>query len=188
MLLLLAIALAVILAPLLGGDLRALASLRFRVPWLLASALAIQVLVVSVFPGPRTTFRLVIYLGSYALAVVFLFLNRKIPGFWIVGTGAALNLLAIGTNSGVMPATAGALSTAGIDETGAAFANSAYVEHARLWFLGDVFATPASWPLANVFSAGDVLIAVGAAWTILRTTRRRRSRETPDASEANPAR
>ena len=52
------------------------------------------------------------------------------------------------------------------------FANAAYVEHARLWFLGDVFAIPASWPLANVFSVGDVLIALGAAWAILATARR----------------
>jgi hypothetical protein len=32
----------------------------------------------------------------------------------------------------------------------------------RLAFLGDVFAIPRGWPLANVFSVGDVLIAVGA--------------------------
>jgi hypothetical protein len=47
------------------------------------------------------------------------------------------------------------------------------VEGARLWFLGDVFAIPASWPLANVFSVGDLLIAIGCVWTILATTRRR---------------
>lgn len=35
-----------------------------------------------------------------------------------------------------------------------------------LLFLGDVFAIPASWPFANVFSVGDVLIAVGAAYSI----------------------
>jgi hypothetical protein len=29
-------------------------------------------------------------------------------------------------------------------------------------FLGDIFSTPRTWPLANVFSAGDVLLAVGA--------------------------
>jgi hypothetical protein len=116
--------------------------------------------------------RLTAYLSSYALAVAFLFLNRRIPGFWLVGTGALLNLIAIGANTGVMPATQGALATAGVHPGGEVFANSAYVEHARLWFLGDVFAIPASWPLANVFSVGDVLIAVGAAWAILATTRR----------------
>ena len=173
MLLLLAIVLAVALVPLLHGDLRALAALCFRFGWLLALALAIQVLVISVFPGPPSTLRLTVYLASYAIAVIFLLLNRSIPGLWLVGGGALLNLLAIGANSGVMPATRGALATAGVSSSGEAFANSAYVEGARLWFLGDILAIPASWPLANVFSVGDLLIAVGCAWTILATTRRR---------------
>jgi hypothetical protein len=38
----------------------------------------------------------------------------------------------------------------------------------RLAFLGDVFAVPASWPLSNVFSVGDMLIAVGLAWGVHR--------------------
>jgi hypothetical protein len=171
MLLLVAIVVAVALVPLVRGDLRALAALRFRLPGLVAAALVLQILVITVFPGPRTTLRLAAYLSSYALAVVFLFLNRRIPGLWLIGTGALLNLLAIGANAGVMPATRGALATAGVVPPGEVFANAAYVEHARLWFLGDVFAIPASWPLANVFSAGDVLIALGAAWAILATAR-----------------
>ncbi len=48
------------------------------------------------------------------------------------------------------------------------FRNSAAVAHPRLAFLGDVFAVPASWPLSNVFSVGDLLIAVGLAWGLLR--------------------
>ena len=43
-----------------------------------------------------------------------------------------------------------------------AFENSAPVDDAHLAFLGDVFAVPAGWPLANVFSIGDVLIVIGA--------------------------
>lgn len=172
MLLLFGIVIAVALVPLVRGDLRALAALRFRLPGLVAAALVLQILVITVFPGPRTALRLAAYLSSYALAVTFLFLNRRIPGLWLIGTGSLLNLLAIGVNAGVMPATRGALSSAGVAPPGEVFANAAYVAHARLWFLGDVFAIPASWPLANVFSAGDVLIALGAAWAILATARR----------------
>jgi hypothetical protein len=171
MLLLVAIVVAVALVPLVGGDLRALAALRFRLPSLLAAALVLQVLVITVFPGPATALRLTAYLSSYALALAFLVLNRRVPGLWLVAVGALLNLLAIGANSGVMPATRGALATAGVGSTSDVFANAAYVAHARLWFLGDVFAIPASWPLANVFSAGDVLIGLGAARAILATGR-----------------
>ena len=76
---------------------------------------------------------------------------------------------------------------AGVSPPGNVFANSAYVANARLWFLGDVFAVPASWPFANVFSIGDVLIAVGAAWAIVASTRRRdREDQAPDADVGAP--
>jgi hypothetical protein len=48
------------------------------------------------------------------------------------------------------------------------YRNSTAVADPRLGFLGDVFAIPASWPLSNVFSVGDVLIAVGAVWGLHR--------------------
>jgi hypothetical protein len=50
--------------------------------------------------------------------------------------------------------------------------NSGVVEHPKLAFLGDVFAVPAQFPLANVFSVGDVLIILGvgmASWRICGT-------------------
>jgi hypothetical protein len=43
------------------------------------------------------------------------------------------------------------------------FANSQVLAHPKLQFLGDVFATPPSWPLHNVFSVGDVVLLIGVA-------------------------
>ena len=63
MLLLVAIVVAVALVPLVKGDLRALAALRFRLPGLVAAALVLQILVITVFPGPRTTLRLTAYIS-----------------------------------------------------------------------------------------------------------------------------
>jgi hypothetical protein len=62
-----------------------------------------------------------------------------------------------------MPASPEAVAAAGLPPDPPGFANSAVLPDPRLAFLGDVFAIPRSWPLANVFSVGDVLIAVGAA-------------------------
>jgi hypothetical protein len=36
------------------------------------------------------------------------------------------------------------------------------VRRSSLSFLGDVFAVPASWPVSNVFSVGDVILVVAA--------------------------
>ena len=44
--------------------------------------------------------------------------------------------------------------------------NSVVVADPGLAFLTDIFALPAAFPLANVFSIGDVLIGVGVAVTI----------------------
>jgi hypothetical protein len=85
----------------------------------------------------------------------------------LTALGAALNLLAITANGGVMPASPAALARAGLaDDPG--FQNSTVLADPRLAFLGDVFAVPASWPLSNVFSIGDVLIAAGLAWGLHR--------------------
>jgi hypothetical protein len=65
-----------------------------------------------------------------------------------------------------MPASAAALHRAGIIETTDHFANSTPVGHAHLQILGDVLAIPKGWPLANVFSIGDIVIVIGAVVTI----------------------
>ena len=80
----------------------------------------------------------------------------------LIAIGGLANFLAIVANGGVMPASASALRTAGLAADPAGYTNSGLVEHAHLAFLGDVFALPASWPAANVFSVGDLLLAAGA--------------------------
>jgi len=72
-----------------------------------------------------------------------------------------------------MPASPTALTGAGLglDEPG--FQNSTSLAEPRLAFLGDVFSLPASWPLSNVFSVGDVLIALGIVWGLHRICRSR---------------
>jgi hypothetical protein len=64
-----------------------------------------------------------------------------------------------------MPASMSALERAGhapIPEE--VFKNSSALSDPRLLFLGDIFAVPAGWPLANVFSIGDVMIVVGGTY------------------------
>lgn len=159
---LVAIVLASALAvPLLGGRLGALAEVRLRLPWLLPAALAMQVVALDL-PGVPGRLRPPLHVASYLVAGAFLVANRRLPGMPLVGLGAAANLLAIGVNGGVMPASPAALAAAGLPLDPPGFANSAVLTDPRLAFLGDVFAIPRGWPLANVFSVGDVLIAIGA--------------------------
>lgn len=168
MLLLAFVGLSALAVPPAGGRLSALASLRFRLPGLILLALGTQVLIISMMPGDRGEWREVAHIGTYVLALAFLTANRRVPGAWLIVIGTLSNFAAIAANGGVMPVLPSALAAAGLPVEAGAFGNSLAVEAPRLAFLGDIFAVPSSWPLANVFSVGDLCIGLGAAITLHR--------------------
>jgi hypothetical protein len=195
--LLFAVALAALSAWATGGSLGNLAKVTIRARGTIVAALALQVLIISVIPRQsRGWTGQGLELASYALAIVFLFANRKIPWLWLVGLGGLANLAAIGANEGVMPASRLALRAAGIVRHTGEFLNSTSLPSPHLAFLGDNFSIPRSWPIANVFSAGDVVLAVGAVlllhWVCdsrpARAARRRVSPGALEASEPGPGR
>jgi MFS family permease len=167
MLLVVFLVVAVAIAPLAGGSLRRLAQVRLQGLWLLWLAVGVQ-LALLLFPGPESTLRVVAYVSSYPLGIGFVWLNRRIPGLWLLGIGALMNFAAITANGGVMPAAPHALAVAGLPANPDAYSNSAALAAPRLAFLGDIFAIPSSWPLSNVFSPGDVCLALGAAIAVHR--------------------
>jgi hypothetical protein len=157
----LAFILLVLTVPLAGGRLALLEEVRLRSLWLAGLALFVQVVVLWLIPDANETALRIAHLCSYALAGACVLRNLHIPFAWVIGLGGLLNVLAIAANGGVMPARRGALQAAGLDVGGTDFANSDYVEGANLAFLGDVFAIPAGWPGANVFSIGDIVLVLG---------------------------
>jgi hypothetical protein len=147
--------------PLAGGRLTRLLDVRLRATWTVLVSVAIQVGITTVAAGGSHALHVVLHLVSYALAAWFLAVNRHVRGLVLIAVGAALNLLAISLNGGVMPASAAALRIAGLTER-AGFNNSALVAHPHLGFLGDVIPVPGPWPIGNVLSVGDLIIFAGA--------------------------
>ena len=156
-------ALSLITVPLAGGRIERLARLRLRWKPVIFAALAIQIVIVTLMPGGDPGLHRVLHLVSYAFAAGFLIVNRRTPGMLLIAIGAVCNVTAIVANNGTMPASAGALRAAGQLPTTGGFLNSGPLAHPHLLLLGDVFAIPKWVPLNNVFSVGDVCIAVGAA-------------------------
>jgi MFS family permease len=148
--------------PLFGGRLELLAELELRARWTLVAALGTQMTIVYVVPGAPQDLLSAAHVASYLFATGFLWANRRVPGLLIIALGGASNLVVIAANGGVMPASRAALHTAGLEDTPGQFASSIAVGHPKLAFLGDVFAVPASFPVHNVFSVGDVVIVIGA--------------------------
>jgi hypothetical protein len=164
MILFAAAAFVLLTVPLAGGRLRALNDLHLCSWWMLALAIGIQAVIIEALAATIPAWAAnLLHVISFVLALGFVWRNRRVAGIWIIGLGGLANGVAIAANGGTMPASRGALQQAGITFRPAhGFRNSVYVPHAKLQFLGDVFAIPKGWPLANVFSIGDLLVVVGA--------------------------
>jgi hypothetical protein len=159
----------------LGGRPGGIAELRLRwIPLVLAGMLAQVIL----FSGPVADrvgdLGPALYVGSTALVFAAVLRNARLPGMSIVALGAACNLAAIVFNGGYMPASRVALAAIGYS-LGASYSNSTVVARPMLEPLTDIFALPRWVPFYNVFSVGDVLIALGAAVVIAVAMRRTRA-------------
>lgn len=168
MLLLAGVGLGLLALPFTGRRRPAEPAVRWARGWALVAALGLQLALSSLLSGPPSPLRAAAHVGSYLLAASALAANRRLPGMWLLALGAGLNVVAIAANGGVMPASEWAVATAGIEPQAGQFHNSSVLASPRLLLLGDVLALPAAWPLRNVFSVGDVLLAAGGAVAVAR--------------------
>jgi len=162
MLLGLAYLLVLLSVPLARGRLSALADVELRKSWLALAAIALQVVIISVIPGLLGPLGEPLHMVSYVLLGAFAWLNRGIVGLPVIALGGLLNFVCITVNGGVMPSDPDAMASIGRAAAAGEFENSAPVAHPKLAFLGDTIATPASWPVHNIYSIGDLLILAGA--------------------------
>jgi hypothetical protein len=145
----------------LGGSPARLASLELRHPWLVLWAIGLQVLA---FPftwlpwDTHQTVAIALWLVSFSLLAVAGWLNRAIAGIRMIVLGMALNVAAVVANGGMMPALPSALRAAGTEYS--VSNNSFAADDPNLAALVDRWALP-TWMPGNVFSAGDVVIAIG---------------------------
>jgi hypothetical protein len=172
---------------LLRGRLDGLLELKFRWAWLAIGGLLVQVVLFTEL-GDRLAGDLApaIYVASTVAVLVALLRNVRLAGLPIAALGSFLNLAAILANGGAMPADPEALRIAGFDGPGE-HTNSVVLAEPALQPLTDIFALPTGIPLANVFSVGDVLIAVGVAWAIATAMRRPAPDTGARAVSADPA-
>lgn len=166
MILLYAILAGLLIGRLRGGHLAALAHV--RIAWL-PVALGGLIVQLLLFSSPVAT-RIgeagpPIYVASTLVVLAALLRNLGLPGLRLLALGACLNLVAILANGGAMPSSPDAwLLLDGVARVPAGeYTNSVLAGPGTAFAaLGDIFVLPRPIPLANVFSIGDLLIAVGA--------------------------
>jgi hypothetical protein len=110
--------------------------------------------------------------GAILLLLVVWF-NRRIPGAVLFGVGLTLNLVAIVAFGGRMPV----ILPHDVDPNSAMLLLlkngldplHVWLQHPRgLWFIGDVFTIPSIAGHSSLVSIGDLLMAAGIAWLIVR--------------------
>ena len=171
---------ALAVAVLIGGDVRRLSQLRLRHLELLLAAFAAKISVALLgtthAAAAVTAARPLNVIGAGLLLAVVWF-NRRIPGAILFGAGLTLNLIVILAFGGRMPV----LLPRDIDPNSAVLAvlkggldplHVALPHPQGLWFLGDIFAIPGIGGHASLVSLGDLLMAAGVAWLIIRCSQR----------------
>ena len=171
---------ALAVAVLIGGDVRRLSQLRLRHLELLLAAFAAKISVALLgtthAAAAVTAARPLNVIGAGLLLAVVWF-NRRIPGAILFGAGLTLNLIVILAVGGRMPV----LLPRDIDPNSAVLAvlkggldplHVALPHPQGLWFLGDIFAIPGIGGHASLVSIGDLLMAAGVAWLIIRCSQR----------------
>ncbi len=183
---------ALVLGRLLGGRLGALADAPIRGKGLAFAAIALQL---AAFPSDVLPWQTAgwlaraLWLASCTLLVAMLIRNLHLRGTPIIAAGLVGNLAAIVANGGLMPVRASALADA--HRTYAAHNNSIQLARPHLAALTDRWAVPDWIPLGNVYSVGDVLIALGvivAVVTAMRLTGEPGARPAPGGTlETQPS-
>ena len=166
------LAAGLVLALLLGGRPERLADVRFRGVWLFFVAVAVQFAAFPLHWMPwRTPDRIAtpLWLVSYGVIALAMLINLRVAGVPIVFVGMMSNIVAVVANGRHMPALPSALRGAGLHFV--VSNNSARMPHPHLAWLVDRWAAPQWVPMGNVYSVGDVVIAVGCVIFALVATR-----------------
>ena len=154
---------ALAIAILRGGRLVNLGDIELRSWWLLFIAFGLQA-GTSWIPADAESLGLVMILGSFAMLMILVLLNRSKAGMWIAGIGVLMNFTVIALNGG-MPVLAGAAEVAsGFTVTEPNLAGSFKHVHldetSRLTFFADVIPLRLAG-VGEVISLGDIFLALG---------------------------
>jgi len=150
------------------GNLRAFSQLNLKWGWVFPLLLVVQLAVFtfqndSEFLGQLSGS---IYIVVYIIGLIFLFLNRRNPGFILIFIGVFLNFIVMVLNGGRMPVS---VEAAAVLDPGyiQALKESLYAKHSmltsttHLGFLGDVIPISDPYPRTQIISIGDIIMNIG---------------------------
>ncbi len=152
--------------------------------WLVFIAFLPQFIVLYL-PADRISFPdwlvVLLLISSQIGLLVFVWVNRCLPGMLVLLCGFAFNLTVMTANGGFMPISPQTASRLVSEETlqearpGSRFGAKDILlppEETQFEWLADRFLPPKWFPYQVAFSLGDVFIAIGVFWLLARTRTR----------------
>jgi hypothetical protein len=144
--------------------------------WIVSIALLPQILAFYLPSSSRLFSKEVaglMLVASQTGLLFFLWMNRHIPMFWILGIGLLLNFLVIVANGGLMPISPETIVRLAPEvpiqtwQVGERLAQTKDIilptEQTRFVWLSDRFVSPDWYPIPTAFSLGDMILAIGVA-------------------------
>ncbi|HZK56813.1 MAG TPA: DUF5317 domain-containing protein [Clostridia bacterium] len=163
--------LGMIIGKLRGGKIEQLGKFMFRSSFLLVFALILQIgtsILISIDNKVVVNNRMILYIISYIMLFIVLFLNLGRKSVWLILIGAIANFTALVLNGGSMPIDIALLERMGFKNMLESFKVGSmlnYVDINKAYsftpYLGKKFATPRIYPLKQIFSIGDIFISLG---------------------------
>lgn len=163
--------LGIIIGKLRGGEIGNLGKFMFRSSFLLVFALILQIstsILISVGNERVIDNRMTLYIISYIMLFIVLFLNLGRKSVWLILVGAMANFAAIVLNGGSMPIDIVLLEKMGFQNMLQSIKIGAMPNYINIneaysftFYLAKRFATPKYYPLKQIFSIGDIFISLG---------------------------
>ncbi|HZX21510.1 MAG TPA: DUF5317 domain-containing protein [Clostridia bacterium] len=163
--------LGIIIGKLRGGKVEQLGKFMFRSSFLLVFALILQIgtsILISIGNKTAINNRMILYIISYIMLFIILFLNLGRKSVWFILIGAIANFAALVLNKGSMPIDVALLEKMGFENMLQSFKIGAmpnYIDINKACsftvYLGKKFATPKIYPFKQIFSVGDIFISLG---------------------------
>ncbi len=163
--------LGMIIGKLRRGKFENLGKFMFKSSFLLVLSLILQIgtsILISIGNQIAIQNKMILYIVSYIMLFIVLFLNLGRQSVWLILTGAIANFAAIVLNGGSMPIDVKLIQKMGFENMYQSFKMGALPNYINIGeaysftaYLGKIFTTPAFYPLKQVFTPGDILISLG---------------------------
>lgn len=170
------IVLGIIVGIIRGGKFKRLSTSLLRLSWVIFLAFALQLgiaIMISLGHPFFIQYRMILYVIAYLLLFIALFFNMQFKCMWLIMIGAIANFAAIMLNGGSMPIDMKLVEANGFQNMLKSIKMGALPQYIPLektgkyiGYLGKRLSMPDLYPIKQIFSIGDLFIALGVFFLI----------------------